>query len=101
MLSGPFFGEFSRDFRPKSPRFAGKTAAFAHANACNPDDPELVIRNHDMLAVGGAGGQPLIVGAKPRTLPPLDLEGEIAIEQVAELNVGQGEIIAAKKWGAA
>jgi hypothetical protein len=51
-----------------------------------------------MLAVGGAGDQALIVGAEPRALPPLDLQGEIAIEQVAELNVGQGEICAAQEW---
>ena len=36
-------------------------------------DPELVVRNHHMLAVGGAGDQALIVGAEPRALPPLDL----------------------------
>ena len=52
-----------------------------------------------MFAVGGTRDQPFVIGTKAGALSPLDFEIEIAIEQVAELNVGQGEVIAAKIWG--
>ena len=52
-----------------------------------------------MVAVGGARDQPFVMGAQAGALSPLDVEVEIAIEQVAELNVGQGEVIAAEIGG--
>ena len=48
-----------------------------------------------MLPVGGARNEPLIVSAKAGALPSLNIEIEIAIEQVAELNVGVSEVFAA------
>ena len=60
------------------------------------DGAELVVRNHDVFAICGTGDQPFVIGAKAGALPPLDGEIEIAIEQVAELHVGQGEVGAAK-----
>src|SRR6185312_8085183 len=49
-----------------------------------------------MFAVSGTRDKPFVIGAQAGALRPLDLEREIAIEQVAELNVGQGEIVAAE-----
>jgi hypothetical protein len=63
------------------------------------DDAQLVVGNHHMFAVGGARDQPFVIGAEAGALLPFDVEVEIAIEQVAELNVGQGEVITAEIGG--
>ena len=42
-----------------------------------------------MFPIGGARDKLLVVGSKAGALPSLDLQIEIAIEQVAELNVGE------------
>ena len=59
-------------------------------------DAQLVIGDHHVLAIGGTRDEPFVIGAQAGALRPLDLEGEVAIEQVAELNVGQSEIVAAE-----
>ena len=56
--------------------------------------PEVAIRDHHVFRIGRAGAEPLVVGGDARAVAALDVEGEVAVERQADLDVGEGEVLA-------
>ncbi len=55
--------------------------------------PQFFIRNHNVFAIGGAVGEGFVVTPEVRAIGAIDVDIEIAIQTMAELDVGKGEMI--------
>lgn len=61
------------------------------------DDPQLLIGHHDVIAVIGPGGQVVVAAAQGVVLRAVDGDVVVATEEMAELDVGVGEVGAAEE----
>src|SRR5258708_29907787 len=57
---------------------------------------QFLVRHHDMLPKSRPYGQPVVIAPQGRMIRTLNRDVEIAIEHMAELNVGEREFVSGK-----